>query len=214
MGDGFLAIWSDIGPEHETDYLHWMTREHAIERVSLPGFLAMRMFRTVGIEVLRYFILYELENAGVVGTPDYLARLNQPTAWTQRIMPKVSNFVRGGGRVEEISRAAQGGFLAVLPLGAAGIADAKRAVPAVTKADRIAAARLLVTDHGQTSIQTREKGMRAGDSSFDALLLIEGLDAAAVRGAIAGLAAPLLAAAMPPGPAVYETIFALDRRSL
>ena len=39
MGEGFLAIWSDISQENETDYLHWFSREHAIERLSVPGFL-------------------------------------------------------------------------------------------------------------------------------------------------------------------------------
>ena len=43
--DGFLAIWSDIDAEHETDYLHWLTREHTAERVGVPGFLAVRVFR-------------------------------------------------------------------------------------------------------------------------------------------------------------------------
>ena len=28
-GAGFLAIWSDVKAEQETDYLHWLTREHA-----------------------------------------------------------------------------------------------------------------------------------------------------------------------------------------
>ena len=47
--------------------------------------------------------------------------------------------------------------------------------------DRIIAARVLLTDIAQTSIKTHEKGMRANDGSFAALLLIEGLDEAAVR---------------------------------
>jgi len=214
MSDGFLAIWSDIGPEHETDYLHWMTREHALERLSIPGFLGMRMFRMLGVVERRYFILYELENAAVVGTPDYLARLNQPSDWTRRIMPNVSNFVRGGGRVHEISGTGHGGFLGVLPFGAGAIADAEYLAARITKDDRIVSGSVLVTDHGQTAIPTREKGMRAGDRSFDGLLLMEGLDLAAVNAALASLPAALAGAAVAPGPAAYETIFALDRRSL
>jgi len=37
-GPGFLAIWSDVPAEQETDDLHWMTREHAQERLAIPGF--------------------------------------------------------------------------------------------------------------------------------------------------------------------------------
>src|SRR3954452_7470960 len=99
VDSGFLAIWSDIDAAAETDYLHWMSREHAIERVSIPGFLAMRMFRALDVDARRYFILYELEHGGVVSGPDYLARLNQPTPWSQRIMPQLGNFARGGGHV-------------------------------------------------------------------------------------------------------------------
>jgi hypothetical protein len=35
---GFLAISSDVPAEQETDYLHGMTREHAQERLAIPGF--------------------------------------------------------------------------------------------------------------------------------------------------------------------------------
>jgi hypothetical protein len=61
---GFLAIWSDIDPADETEYLHWLTREHAAERVGLPGFLGVRVFRARLPERRRYFILYRLEDPG------------------------------------------------------------------------------------------------------------------------------------------------------
>ena len=79
QGAGYLAIWSDLAPQHHTDWAHWITREHALERVGVPGFLACRIFRAPGAAVNRYFILYELEDERVVGGPDYLARLNAPT---------------------------------------------------------------------------------------------------------------------------------------
>jgi hypothetical protein len=41
--------------------------------------------------------------------------------------------------------------------------------------------RALLTDAAQTSIKTREKGMRGNDGSFAALALIEGLNETAVR---------------------------------
>jgi len=54
----------------------------------------------------------------------------------------------------------------------------------LARLDRIAAARVLLTDLAQTSIQTREKSMRKQDDSFAGLLLVEGLDEAAVRDAL------------------------------
>ena len=210
MGDGFLAIWSDIDPAAETDYLHWMTREHATERVSIPGFLAMRMFRALDVDARRYFILYELEHAGVVGGPDYLARLNQPTPWSQRIMPQLKNFARGGGRIAAGFGMGRGGFVAPLHIEAVG--SAAEIAGAVAKQDRIASVRALATDQAQTSIQTREKGMRSGDRSFDGLLLIEGLDLGSVRAAVELASSRLKLAANK--VTIYTTIFALDRRML
>jgi len=208
MGDGFLAIWSDIDPGAETDYLHWMSREHAIERVSIPGFLAVRMFRALDVDTRRYFILYELEHAGVVGGQDYLARLNQPTPWSQRIMPRLGNFARGGRRVAAAYGTGRGGFVA--PLRIAAVAAAAEFAPVIARQDRIASVRVLATDQARTSIQTREKGMRSGDRSFDGLLLIEGLDVVAVRDAIER-AATKLRGDSAPDPTVYTTILALDR---
>ena len=60
-GAGFLAIWSDVEAHDLTDYRHWLTREHTTERVTTRGFLASRVFRAVGDDINRFFILYELE---------------------------------------------------------------------------------------------------------------------------------------------------------
>ena len=49
QGAGYLAIWSDLTPQDETDWAHWITREHAAERVGVNGFLACRIFRALGV---------------------------------------------------------------------------------------------------------------------------------------------------------------------
>ena len=54
----------------------------------------------------RFFILYELEAPEVLDGPAYLARLNAPTPWSQRIMPQLGNFIRGGGII--VARAGRG----------------------------------------------------------------------------------------------------------
>ena len=89
---GFLAIWSDLAPDDETDWAHWITREHAAERVGIDGFIACRIFRALGTAINRYFILYELEKPAIVASPQYLSRLNAPTPWSQTIMPRLQNF--------------------------------------------------------------------------------------------------------------------------
>lgn len=185
MGDsGFLAIWSDLAPQDETDWIHWITREHAAERVNIDGFLACRIFRALGVTANRYFILYDLESPEVVGGPQYLARLDAPTPWTQRIMGRVRKFARGGGRVLASAGSGEGGILAVLPLDASPQWDAAALVAKLASFDRIAAARVLLTDAAQTSIRTREKSIRNKDNSFAGLLLVEGLDEQSVRNAL------------------------------
>jgi hypothetical protein len=215
QGSGYLAIWSDLAPEDETDWLHWMTREHSAERVGVTGFLACRIFRAYGLSVRRYFILYELENAAVVGGPDYLARLNAPTPWSQRIMPRLKNFVRGGGTVVASAGIGQGGFLAMLPFEAADFDPATLARD-LAQIYRVAAVRVLQTDTAQTSIQTREKSMRSADRSFGGLVLIEALDEPAARNAVAQLKtqAPALDTDATASLPLYALFFGLHKRLL
>ncbi len=105
---GFLVVLSDVHSEDERDYLAWLTTEHVQERLGIPGFIGVRIFRRPLADGHRYFIWYRLENADVVDSAAYMERLNNPTPWSQRIMPILKNFGRGGGAVAGSS----GGFLA------------------------------------------------------------------------------------------------------
>jgi hypothetical protein len=213
LGKGFLAIWSDLAPEDETDWAHWMTREHSSERLGIEGFLGCRIFRAVGATVNRYFILYDLATQDVVDAAQYLARLNAPTPWSQRIMPRLRNFARGGGQVLARAGIGQGGVLAVIPLHS-GPTRPDEIATLMASTDRIAAAHILVTDAAQTSVETREKGMRSGDASFAALLLVEGLDENTLRTALWRLrtaAAEIDVEAMEAQP-IYRMCFSLQRR--
>src|SRR4051794_30592941 len=158
-GTGFLAIWSDVAPAARTDYLHWLTREHTTERVTTEGFLASRVFRATRDDIERFFILYELETPDVLDGPAYLARLNAPTPWSQRIMPQLGNFIRGGGVMAARAGRGEGSFVAALriehlPAAPEGLAQQLAAL------DRVAAVQFGVTDRARTSVATVEKGMR------------------------------------------------------
>jgi hypothetical protein len=214
-GNGYLAIWSDLAPLDETDWMHWITREHAAERVGVDGFLACRIFRALGTAANRYFILYELKEPEIVGSSQYLARLNAPTPWSQRTMPRLQTFARGGGRVVASSGIGQAGVLAVLRLDDRPEWDAAALTAELAGLDKIAAARVLLTDQAQTSIETREKGMRRNDDSFAGLLLIEGLDESAVRDALWHLRSsqkfePATIDSLP----LYRLFFSLPKRLL
>lgn len=214
QGTGFLAIWSDVTAAQETDYLHWLTREHTQERLGVQGFLAVRVFKALLNGVHRFLIVYELESAATLAGQPYLDRLNAPTPWSQRIMPILGNFARGGGRRIASAGSGRGAIVAALRLAADDLPADQISGAAVVEAlvahDRIVAAHLLETDQARTGIRTGEKGLRKDDGSFDGLLLIEGLDPAAVRAAlaaaeVAGGFAPGLAPDMP----LYAQIYAL-----
>ncbi len=211
MTAGFLAIWSDVTAAQETDYLHWLTREHTQERVGIPGFLGVRVFRAQLPDVRRYFIHYRLENQGVLTSEHYLARLNAPTEWTRRIMPILRGFVRGGGRVAAQAGSGRGGKIVPVICEAGQTAAARSALDAIAARDRVTAVRLLETDHAGTTVQTNEKSIRGKDESFVALLIIEALDDAALDDACAVLRKTLTSA----GPLVhYDQVYALERADL
>jgi hypothetical protein len=215
-GSGFLAIWSDLLPEDETNWAHWMIREHSIERVRIEGFSACRIFRALATAVNRYFILYDLERPEIVGGAEYLARLDEPTPWSQRMMPRLRNFARGGGRVVSTAGVGQGGVMATIRLDTEPEWDADTLCRELASMDRVAAARVMLTDPVPTSIQTREKGMRSRDGTFAGLIVVEGFDETSVRHALWRVPSliPHLDRRLIEELPLYAICFNLDRRLL
>ncbi|HEX5738024.1 MAG TPA: hypothetical protein VFY22_05890 [Hydrogenophaga sp.] len=217
-GQAQLAIWSDIEPEQEIDYLHWLTREHVLERVGVDGFLSGRVFRSEVANKRRFFITYELQEAGALAGSSYLARLNAPTPWSQRIMPMLQNFARGGGQV--VARAGLGCGAVVVPLRldleVAGLLEPlsqQALVERVAALDQVAQVWLMRVDAAATSVPTREKAMRrSGEGAFDGVLVIEALHEAAARAAVDDLMNKALASAAPTDRQVFTACFQLDRR--
>jgi len=211
-GAGFLAIWSDVDRQNLTDYRHWLTREHTTERVIIEGFLACRVFRAIRLDVERFFILYELESPEVLDGRAYLARLNAPTPWSQRIMPQLGNFIRGGGVM--LARAGRGEGCTISVLRVEHLPKEPKFLAEVIAAmDGIAAVQIGATDRARTSVPTVEKGMRQQEGFFNGLLIIEALDEQSVRNALnkAAEIAPKLSKGVEESE-IYQAIFALDTR--
>jgi hypothetical protein len=211
-GAGFLAIWSDVEPKHLTDYRHWLTREHTTERVTTRGFLASRVFRAMHMDVNRFFILYELESPEVLDGQAYLARLNSPSPWSQRIMPILGNFIRGGGVMA--ARAGRGEGSTVVALRIENLPkEPARLAADIADLDGIAAVQIGVTDLARTSVPTREKGLRKDEGIFAGLLIVEALDEASLRAALRKTSEMAPDVVGDTGDAeVYQGMFALDAR--
>ena len=211
-GAGFLAIWSDVFSGHLTDYRHWLTREHTTERVTTKGFLGVRVFRAARADINRFFILYELESPEVLDGPAYMARLNAPSPWSQRIMPLLGNFIRGGGVMTARAGRGEGSTIAALRI--ERLPDNPLALAqAIVASDGIAAVQIGATDLARTSVPTVEKGMRKDEGIFAGLVIIEALDEASLRGAWrqAMTTAPGLFGGVNE-PEIYKSMFALDAR--
>ena len=83
----------------------------------------------------------------------YLARLNAPTPWSQRIMPILGSFRRGGGSVVARQGLGAGGVVAPVLIQRPDEAAAAR-LGEIVGCDRIVAATLLQVDGAGTGIGT------------------------------------------------------------
>ena len=94
MGPAAMILSFDVAPDAVGEHDDWHTHEHLPERLAIPGFL--RGTRWVAPEGNpRYFVLYEVEALATLTSAAYLARLNQPTPWTTRIMAHYRGMTRG-----------------------------------------------------------------------------------------------------------------------
>ncbi len=109
---GILSIWNDMDVEHQDFYEQWYMTEHFPERLGVPGFRRGRRYEAVEAD-RRYFSFYELDSPDVLFSEAYLARLNAPTAWTQKIMNVWSGMFRTVCERLERKGSALGGYVAV-----------------------------------------------------------------------------------------------------
>ncbi len=129
----------------------------------------------------------------ILNSAAYLARLDDPTAWTRRIMPEMRNAMRSALHVRAKVGRGRGGIAATLRLAPRPGEEAAlerwlggTALPALVEHDDVLAAQLWRADPAASRPATRERALRGeADAVADWAVLIEGADAAAVRAACA-----------------------------
>jgi hypothetical protein len=102
-GKALLIVMMDVDPSIEHEFNQWQDDEHVPERLSCPGFVSARRFRSVAVpnigltDVPRYMTVYELEGAEALMTETYLDfRFGSTrTALSNLLTPRLQNFVRG-----------------------------------------------------------------------------------------------------------------------
>ncbi|MEM7404555.1 MAG: hypothetical protein AAF458_04640 [Pseudomonadota bacterium] len=93
---GILAIWNDRDDEIDGFYEQWYVHQHLLERVALPGWRFGRRYERLGDAATgpRFFTYYEMDSVDAMYSDAYLARLNDPTPETERVMRHWRNMTR------------------------------------------------------------------------------------------------------------------------
>jgi len=185
-----MLLSFDIEAEVIEEHDRWHTHEHLPERLSIPGFRrGTRWIATDGGP--RYMVLYEVDSLETLASPAYLARLNNPTPWTRRMMPHYREMNRGLCAVVGSFGFGQGGEAALLRFTPeASRADQlnrwllEEALPGVPEMAGLGSAHFL---HGaQAAAMTNEQRLRGADGGVAPAIVVTGYE----REAVARFAAP------------------------
>src|SRR4051812_25368329 len=113
LGKAAMLLSFDVVQEAIPEHDDWHTHEHLPERLSIPGFL--RGTRWVALQGQpRYVVLYEVAALETLTSPAYLERLNHPTPWTTKLMPRYRGMTRGLCSVAASAGAGFGHFALVV----------------------------------------------------------------------------------------------------
>lgn len=191
LGAAAVAMWWDIAPALRSEFEDWHSHEHFPERMGIPGFLrGSRWASEDGGD--GFFVLYELEAYEILVSPHYLARLNDPTPWSRKMMPHHQNMVRSQCRVIEskgsgIARFAQTVRFSPEKDGHQPNEGALRErIRAMALPPGLTGAHLLRTDTPDAPATTEQK-IRGGDAVADWVLLLTGYERKALGEAYQGL---------------------------
>ena len=184
LGNGALGVWHGIAAGQERTVDDWYNDEHNAERVAIDGFLRARRYVNVG-QGRRYFSRYDTSTVSVLGSPDYLKALDNPSERSRANFPLYRDTLRGAYRVTARQGFADGGFTLVGRFFADDVpsVDALNALagqllsqPPVTRTE------IWDVDAAITSITTQEKTLRKAAENFPTrVLLVDGSDPATLR---------------------------------
>ena len=187
-GMGVVALWHDVAPDAKEEFHEWHSRERMPERVGIPGFRRGRRYVAVN-GAPEFFVLYEADSPEVLGGIDFLNRLNTPTEWSRRVVPKFRNVARSICRVVVTSGTGSGGVLltSCFDIDAAHRAGSlealtRRILPALSQRSGIAGVHLCIADEALSRIGSAERQLHADAPRVPGwIMLIEGNSAADVR---------------------------------
>jgi hypothetical protein len=219
-GNAILAVWNDVDPDIEDDYNAWYSREHIPERLMVPGLNHGRRYRAEEGSP-RYMAIYEAASMDVLTKGAYRVQLDNPSVWTQRLLPRFRFAQRGLCDVAGSVGEGTGGAASVVHLAPS---DEPRLRHWITETllhemlalPDVAAAHLWTLTPGEPVSPTTSLNRNAApDWPLEWIVVVETMDleaAKAVTGAILARDPKAHGAAeVRPYPA-YRLLYARDRR--
>jgi hypothetical protein len=192
-GKAALAMWWDMAAEMRTEFEHWHTHEHWPERLALPGF--RRATRWQDEEGEGFFVMYELDDAASLTSPEYLACLNAPSPWSARMMPHHRNMDRNPARAVASRGGVVAGHLMTVRISAEPDRMAELSGRVADLAGEWAVQPGAVGMHAlqtaaESIVSTTESRIRGADNAADFIVLAAAYEPAALRdlaeGALSG----------------------------
>jgi hypothetical protein len=186
LGKAAVAMWWNIRPEQRAEFGDWHSHEHFPERMSIPGFRRGSRW-TSALDAEGFFVLYELEQYETLTSKGYLDRLNAPTSWSTKMMPRHLNMVRSQCRIAASFGCGVATALATIRLSpnAGGAMDLQtlliKKLCELAPKPGLTGAHLLLTDTPKTSSPTTEQQIRGADGAADWIILLSGYDAGEVQ---------------------------------
>ncbi|MDE2334886.1 MAG: hypothetical protein KGK10_10155 [Rhodospirillales bacterium] len=188
LGSGVLAIWNGVAPGADAQFAAWHVREHIPERMAVPGFLRGRRYTAIEGSP-KYFNFYETETSATLTSPAYLARLDDPSSWTRRVVAEFRDTSRTICDVALSLGQGEGGVIETIRLQSAAADHAEyraameaEVMRALMETPGITGVHLLHGRPGDSMRRTAEKALRgASDEVADWILLVEALDAGTLR---------------------------------
>lgn len=184
---GLLIVWMNIAPGHEADFDGWYTREHIPERVGVPGFRNGTRYVALHGEP-SFLAVYDTDAPDVLDSAPYHGRLNNPTPWTQRVMPAFRDTVRGACRLLGEAGLGIGGILRTIRIEPAeGRRDELRTALAgpllqtLLEQPGIARVRAVESIAPARGTDTAETAIRGKDRTATFVLLVDATEAGALE---------------------------------